>query len=177
MASFKICVSDPKTGKTYQEEAKDAQAQPFIGKNIGETIKGESFDLVGYELQITGGSDFCGFPMRSGILGVRKRVSLEGGVGFRGADKGIKKRKTVCGHKINESIVQINLKVTKQGTKKLTEALGVQEKPKEEGKAEEKKEEKPKEEKKEEPKKEAKPKEKPKEEKKEEPKKEEKPKK
>ncbi|HIH10633.1 TPA: hypothetical protein HA241_00405, partial [Candidatus Woesearchaeota archaeon] len=34
------------------------------------------------------------------------------------------RRKTVCGHKINEKIVQINLKVTKEGSKKLAAVLG-----------------------------------------------------
>ena len=187
MADFKLCIADPKTGKAYQKEVKDSDAQPFIGMKIGETVKGELIGLTGYELSITGGSDFCGFPMRSGILGVRKKVSLLGGVGFAGARKGMKKSKTVCGHKISNSIVQINLKVTKEGSKKLADALGVKEgekkaeekeapkkevkeekkedKPKEEPKKEEKtaepKKEEKKETKKEEPKKEA-PKEEPK---------------
>lgn len=147
MVSFKLCISDPKTGKSYQKEVKDQQATPFIGLNIGETIKGELFDLTGYELQITGGSDYCGFPMRRGILGVRKKITIAGGVGFRSKGKGIKRRKTVCGHKINETIVQINLKVIKEGTKKIAEALGIQEKP-EEGKGKEKEKQKSKEEKK-----------------------------
>ena len=145
MASFKLSISDPKTGKTFQKEVKDQQASPFIGLKIGEAVKGELIDLAGYELQITGGSDYCGFPMRKGILGIRKRVVLGGGVGIRHVHKTLKKRKTVCGHKINENIVQINMKVAKEGSKKLADALGVQEKPKEEKKAE-KKEEKPKEE-------------------------------
>lgn len=131
MVSFKLCISDP-SGKTYQKEVKDSFARPFIGLNIGETIKGESFEMSGYEFQITGGSDYCGFPMRKGILGVRKKLIVYGGVGFRGDAKGIKRRKTVCGHKIHERISQINLKVVKQGPKKLAEALGVAEAKKEE---------------------------------------------
>ena len=127
MASFKLCISDPSSGRTFQKEVKDSMTKPFIGLNIGETIKGDSFDFNGYEFQITGGSDYCGFPMRRGILGVRKRIAVYGGVGFRGAGKGIKKRKTVCGHKIHERISQINLKVTKQGQKKLAEIFGVPE--------------------------------------------------
>jgi small subunit ribosomal protein S6e len=124
MASFKLSIADPKTGKCYQKEAKDEQASSFIGLNIGESIKGDAFGMAGYEFLITGGSDYCGFPMRRGILGVRKKISLLGGVGFRGAAKGIRKRKTVCGHKINENIVQINLKVVKEGSKKLAEIFG-----------------------------------------------------
>ena len=128
MVGFKLCISDPSSGKTFQKEIKDAMARPFIGLNIGEAIKGDMIELGGYELQITGGSDYCGFPMRSGILGARKRITIQGGVGFRGEAKGIKRRKTVCGHKIHEKISQINLKITKQGTKKLAELFGVAEK-------------------------------------------------
>jgi len=40
MASFKINIADPKTGKCYKTEVKDAQAAPFMGLNIGEKIEG-----------------------------------------------------------------------------------------------------------------------------------------
>ncbi|MBI2660309.1 30S ribosomal protein S6e [Candidatus Woesearchaeota archaeon] len=128
MASFKLCISDPSTGKTFQREVKDNAASLFIGLNIGENIKGDSFEMSGYEFLITGGSDYCGFPMRKGILGLRKSLTVYGGVGFRGAAKGIKIRKTVCGHKIHERISQVNLKVVKQGSKKLAEIFGKEEK-------------------------------------------------
>ena len=140
MVGFKLCISDPSTGRTFQKEVKDNFARPFIGLNLGETMKGDSIEINGYEFEITGGSDYCGFPMRKGILGVRKKITIYGGVGFRGDAKGIKRRKTVCGHKIHERISQINLKVIKQGTKKLAEIFGAAE-----AKKEEKKHEKPKE--------------------------------
>lgn len=136
MVSFKLCISDPESGKTFQKEIKDSITKPFIGMNIGETINGDAIELSGYELQITGGSDYCGFPMRRGILGLRKKLVIYGGVGFRGDAKGIKRKKTVCGHKIHERISQINLKVTKQGAKKLAEMFGVPEEAKKEQKAE-----------------------------------------
>ncbi len=132
MVSFKLCISDPSSGRTFQKEVKDNQASPFLGLNIGETIKGDAFEMGGYEFLITGGSDYCGFPMRKGILGLRKSMTIYRGVGFRGDAKGIKKRKTVCGHKIHERISQINLKVIKQGSKKLAEIFGVPEGKKEE---------------------------------------------
>lgn len=141
MVNFKLCISDPSSGKTFQREVKDSLASPFIGLNIGETIKGDLFDMGDYELQITGGSDYCGFPMRKGILGLRKKITIYGGVGFRGEAKGIKRRKTVCGHKIHERISQINLKVIKQGSKKLNEIFGVAEKGEKEVKSDTKKEE------------------------------------
>ncbi|MBI4440151.1 30S ribosomal protein S6e [Candidatus Woesearchaeota archaeon] len=121
MADFKLVISDAKGGKSFQKEVKSPQADVFMGKNISEKVSGDAIGLSGFELQITGGSDFCGFPMRSGILGVRKKISLLGGVGFKGGLPGERRRKTVCGHKINESIVQINLKVVKQGEKNLAD--------------------------------------------------------
>lgn len=183
MVSFKLCVADPKTGKCYQKEVKDQEAESFIGLNIGEKITGDGIGMQGYEFLITGGSDYCGFPMRHGILGIRKKIYSYGGVGFPHLKKGEKTRKTVCGHKIHEKITQINLKISKEGAKKIEEVMPAGEK-KEEGakespqkeKKEELKEEKPKEEKKEKakseekkeksPKAEEKPKEAPKEEKK-----------
>jgi small subunit ribosomal protein S6e len=120
MATFKLSIADK--GKTYKKEVKDNEARPFMGLNIGENVKGDSFGMNGYELTVTGGSDYCGFPMRRGILGQRKKITVLGGVGLRSApEKGIALRKTVCGHKIHEKISQINLKVAKQGEKALTE--------------------------------------------------------
>ena len=121
MVSLKLCIADPKSGKCYQKEVKDQEAAGFLGKNVGGTTPGYEFGLAGYELQITGGSDYCGFPMRHGILGARKKVRSFGGVGFPHMKKGEKKRKTVCGHKIHEKISQVNLKVTKEGGKKMEE--------------------------------------------------------
>jgi small subunit ribosomal protein S6e len=121
MVSFKLCIANTKDGKCVQKEVKDAEAQPFIGLNIGEKISGDGFGMPGYEFLITGGSDYCGFPMRHGIMGLRKKIYSFGGVGFPGLKKGEKTRKTVCGHKIHEKITQINLKITKEGAKKLGE--------------------------------------------------------
>ena len=136
MAGFKVNIADPKDGKCYKTEVKDAHAAPFIGLDIGEKIEGSKIGIDGYEFQVTGGTDYCGFPMRRGILGVRKKIVIYPGVGFRGGLKGMKKRKTICGHKINESITAINIKVTKEGAKKLSEMFGK----KEEGRQEPKKE-------------------------------------
>ncbi|HLC65386.1 MAG TPA: 30S ribosomal protein S6e [Candidatus Nanoarchaeia archaeon] len=119
MTDFKLVVSD-KEGKSYQKELKSPQSDFLIGKNIGEAISGDLVGLQGFELKITGGSDNCGFPMRHGILGVRKKITLYGGVGFSGGLPGERRRKTVCGHKINETITQVNLKVVK-GSQKLAD--------------------------------------------------------
>ncbi len=119
MTELKIVIGDPKTGKCTQ---KVIDSKPLEGKKLGETIKGELIDLAGYEFLITGGSDHCGFPMRKGIQGARKRILITKGVGFRGGRKGMRKRKTVCGEVITAKVHQLNLKVTKQGSKPLTEA-------------------------------------------------------
>lgn len=127
MVSFKINIADPKTSKCYKTEVKDEKAAPFMGLNIGEKVEGGKIGIDGYEFQITGGTDYCGFPMRRGILGIRKKITIYKGVGFKGGLKGMKKRKTVCGHKISESISAINLKVLKEGAKKLSDMFGKKE--------------------------------------------------
>lgn len=120
MAEFKLVISDPKSGKTTQRGVKDQNAKPLIGLKIGDTIKGEAFDLTGYEFMVTGGSDYCGFPMRKGIQGMRRRIVASAGVGFAGKHRGYKvkdvfTKKTVCGESVHDKISQINLKITKQG--------------------------------------------------------------
>src|SRR3989338_7648088 len=123
MAGFKINIADPKDGKCYKTEVKDAHASPLMGLNIGEKIEGSKIGIDRYEFQIAGGTDYCGFPMRRGILGVRKKIVIYPGVGFRGGLKGMRKRKTVCGHKINESITAINQKSQKKGQKSFLKCL------------------------------------------------------
>lgn len=116
MADFKVVVSDPKTGLTVQKEVKDPSSKALMGLKIGDTVKGESIELQGYEFEITGGSDFCGFPMRKDVLGVgRKRILAYSGTGVRKQEKGMLQRKTVCGNTIHAKIAQINLKATKIG--------------------------------------------------------------
>ncbi|HUI01648.1 MAG TPA: 30S ribosomal protein S6e [Nitrososphaerales archaeon] len=108
MPTFKVVVSDPKTGKSQALEAKDAMAQLFVGRRIGDTI---DLSAVGqaYKVKVTGGSDKAGFPMRADILGGGKRyVLMTEGVGFRNAVEGEKRRKLVRGGLINDEVYQIN---------------------------------------------------------------------
>ena len=119
MAEFKLTLNDPKTGKSYKREVKDQNARIFLGKNIGDSIKGEAIDLQGYEFVITGGSDKCGFPMRAGITGVRKKVYAYESAGLKMKRKGGMQRKTICGMTISENTSQINLKITKAGRESL----------------------------------------------------------
>ncbi len=123
MADFKLVIST-KDGFSAQREVKDKDAEILIGKKIGDTVQGDSIGLAGYEFLITGGSDNCGFPMRKDVPGtMRKRILSVGNVvGIRRLPKGIRVRKTVCGNTIHDKIVQINLKVTKEGKEKVTKA-------------------------------------------------------
>ena len=122
MVEFKLVIGNPKNGKSYQREVKDKDAKAFIGKSIGETIKGDLFGLNGYEFQITGGSDYCGFPMRKDNNGTgRKRILATKGTGIKTKVKGLKVRKIVAGNTIHSKISQINLKILKFGKEKLQE--------------------------------------------------------
>lgn len=128
---MKINIS-AKDGKTYAKELDKTNQKVFMGKRIGETVKLDGIGLTGYEAIITGGSDNAGFPMRKSILGTkRKRALLKGGVGYRKAKKGLKKRKTVRGNQVAEDIAQINLKVVKEGKTKLSETFKKEENQKE----------------------------------------------
>jgi small subunit ribosomal protein S6e len=133
MAEFKLVIGDPKTGKCHQSVVSADNANFFIGKKLGEKIHGEAFDMPGYEFEITGGADYCGFPLRKDIEGpIRKRIFITNGVGIRNRSDGVKLKKTVCGNTIHEKVTQISLKVLKHGKK----ALGPEEAPKEEAKKE-----------------------------------------
>jgi small subunit ribosomal protein S6e len=177
MVDIKLVINNPKTGKSFQQDIKDEISKQFLGKKIGDKIKGEILDYTGYEFELTGGSDKSGFPMRKDVEGtIKKKILAVEGTGLKKKTsktkkgkmrfKGIKQRKTVAGNTIGQSTSQINLKIIKEGKEKIAQLEPVKEEPKAEVKEEKKEEPKAevKEEKKEEPKAEVK------EEKKEEPK-------
>jgi small subunit ribosomal protein S6e len=111
MAKFKVIISDL-AGASKTVELEGTKAASLIGKKIGDIIDGSVVGLPGHKLQITGGSDKDGFPMRPDVHGgVRRSVILSGGVGFNPEKKGERRRKTVRGNVITEEIVQVNMKV------------------------------------------------------------------
>lgn len=129
MVNFKLVISEPK-GKTVQKEVKDNDGNYFLNKKVGDKVDGSSFGFSGFEFAITGGSDNCGFPMRKGVPGTKRRKILTlKSVGFSGIAKGrtkrkkknrptrsgLRRKKSVCGEIIHEKISQINLKVLKAG--------------------------------------------------------------
>lgn len=123
--AFKVVVSDPESGKSYQVEVKEPGSRSLMGLKIGDKFEGTVVGLSGYELQITGGTDKDGFPMRQDISGPgRKNVLLSASPGFHPRNRGERKRKRVRGKQISEAIVQINVKVVKRGEKSLEEIFG-----------------------------------------------------
>ncbi len=120
--ALRIVISDPKSGKAYQVELKDASK--LLGKKIGDTIEGDLIGLPGYRVMITGGSDRDGFPMRSDLPGMqRKRLLLTGGVGYKPRVKGQKRRKSVCGREVSPNTSQLNVKITEHGAKPVEELI------------------------------------------------------
>ena len=118
MAKFKVIISDPETGTSKAIELEESRAATFIGRKIREELDGAVVDLPAHKLQIMGGSDRDGVPMRSNVHGgVRRNVVLSGGVGFNPHAKGQRKRKTVRGDVITDDIVQINIKITEKPKK------------------------------------------------------------
>ncbi len=116
MVECKLVIADAKTGRSVQKEIKDEAAAPFLQKKIGDKVEGDVVALPGYVFEITGGSDYCGFPLRKGVPGLRRMAILTGkGIGFRTSEKALKRRKSVCPNIITETIKQINVKVVTAG--------------------------------------------------------------
>ena len=129
MPEFKLTINDPKTGRSFKKLVSGAEADIFKSMKIGEKVKGDQIGMKGYELEIRGGSDNAGFPMRYDIQGIaRKKPYLSKGPGVRIKRKGMRTRKTICGNTLHTSISQINLKITSHGTDKIEKIFGVEEK-------------------------------------------------
>jgi len=143
---FKINISE-KSGKTFHLEV---EGEELIGKELHDKINGKDIspNLVGYEFEITGASDSAGFTAMKNVEGIGlKKVLLTYGKGMKkrprkegkkklskNKPKGLRLRKSVRGKIISPAIVQINLKVLKEGGKKLEEIFPEQCKSKEEPK-------------------------------------------
>jgi small subunit ribosomal protein S6e len=145
---FKINISE-KTGKTFHLES---ESPGIVGKKLREKVSGGEIspDLAGYEFEIAGASDRAGFTAMGNVEGFALRKVLLGygkGMKKRSRKEGKKKRgnlkphglrlrKTVRGNTISEEISQVNLKVLKEGSRKLSEIFPEQNKAKEEKPAE-----------------------------------------
>lgn len=133
MAQIKIVIGDPKAKQSLQKELKDDAAKPLLGMRIGDKIAGEVLDFTGYEFEITGGSDFAGFPMRRDVPGItRKKILDVKSVGVKNKKKyrkkkkkgmrtmkGMRQRVTVAGNTVYDKTAQLNVKVIKHGSESL----------------------------------------------------------
>lgn len=108
-------------GTTHQIEIDEASQ--LVGHKIGETFDGGIVELPGYKLEITGGSDKQGFPMRRSIEGSERRSILIGeGSGIQ-AEEGVRRRKSVRGNTVSTNTEQLNTKVVESGSKSIEEIL------------------------------------------------------
>jgi small subunit ribosomal protein S6e len=130
---FKINIGT-KEGKTYKFET---ESESLVGKSLGDKINGKdvSKDFEGYEFEIKGTSDQSGFTSMKEVEGIGlKKILLTYGKAMHKRSKregkkkrsnstpgGLRLRKTVRGKIISPAIVQINLKLIKEGSKKLKE--------------------------------------------------------
>ncbi len=117
---MKVTVGDT-DGKTHQIELEDSAR--LVGKKIGDTFEGGIVGLDGYTLEITGGSDKQGFPMRKTIEGTgRKRTVLKSGAGISSQDTK-RRRKSIRGNTVSDEIEQLNTKVVEEGSSSVEELL------------------------------------------------------
>jgi small subunit ribosomal protein S6e len=125
MAEFQVVVADPADGATYQLEVDGQDANRFIGRSIGEEVDGGAVGLSGATLEITGGSDTSGRPMRDDVSGSStEAVLLTGGTGYNPTADGERKRVTVRGSEVSDETRQINATVVDDGGNDIAATLG-----------------------------------------------------
>jgi small subunit ribosomal protein S6e len=124
MVEFKVVVNDTQSGKSYNISVSGHHANSLIGKKINDEVDGIFVSLPGYKLQITGGTDKDGFPMRHDVPGsIRRRLLLSRGLGYQPKERGKREKKSVRGNTINQETVQVNMKVMKPGAKPIEEII------------------------------------------------------
>jgi small subunit ribosomal protein S6e len=120
--SVRVVVSNPETGNSYQVEA---DVNDFGGTAIGDEVEGGVVGLDGYKLEVTGGSDDTGRPMRGDVEGQAiDEILIDGGTGFNPTRDGERRRVSVRGGEVGDATVQLNTKIVKQGDSDLQELLG-----------------------------------------------------
>jgi small subunit ribosomal protein S6e len=140
--------TDPANGgRSYNMTVSGNNLSQFLGKKIGDVVDGifvgeGELTLAGYKLEVTGGSDKTGTPMRSDLSGgVRQSVLVTQSTGFKGHSlvhktkggeqkrfrykpDGMRKRRYFRGNTITQDTRQINLKVVEAANKSLADILG-----------------------------------------------------
>ena len=136
-------------GKAYSLKITGNNHAQMLGKRIGDVVDGlfvgeGDKTLNGYKLEITGGSDKTGTPMRRDHEGGnRQSILVTQSTGYKGevivhkkkgGDKkrfrykpdGLRKRRNFRGNTITQDTRQINLKVVESGKKPLATILGAE---------------------------------------------------
>jgi small subunit ribosomal protein S6e len=148
--SFNAVVNDTdpsNSGRSYNMSISGNNQSQFLGKKIGDVVDGifvgeGEKTLAGYKLEITGGSDKTGTPMRSDLIGgSRQSILVTASTGFKGHDlvhkakggekkrfrykpDGLRMRRYFRGNTITQDTRQINLKVVEAANKTLDTILG-----------------------------------------------------
>jgi len=124
MAEFQVAVADPDDGRTHQFEVEGQDANRFLGREIGEEVDGNAVGFSGYSLEITGGSDDAGRPMRDDVAGPDlKALLLDGGTGFNPTRDGERRRITVRGREVSDATSQVNARITGRGGESIDDLL------------------------------------------------------
>ena len=128
--AFKAVINDtaPSSGgRAFGIDITGSNYNHFLGKRIGDTVDGMFVgegdkSLSGYKLQITGGSDLTGRPMRPELAGGGiKSVLITAGIGYNG----IRRRRNLRGNVVSQDTRQINLKITEVGNRSLDAIFGL----------------------------------------------------
>ena len=147
--SFKAVVNDTNPsagGRAFSVDISGSNYNHFLGKKIGDGVDGMfvgegAQSLTGYKLEITGGSDLTGRPMRSDLDGGGvKSVLITAGVGYKGKKyvkkkgktyrykyDGLRRRRNLRGNVISQDTRQINLKIVEAGKRPLGVIFGLEE--------------------------------------------------
>lgn len=119
-----LIISDPETGRSQRVELEAAQMNPLIGRRVGGIIDGTIANLAGHRIQLTGGTDKDGIPMRPDVHGgVKANIILSGGVGYKPKKKGERKRVVVRGNTVTADTIFLNFKIVEKpkGQQKVNE--------------------------------------------------------
>ena len=138
-------------GRSYNVTISGNNHAQFLGKRIGDVVDGifvgeGETALNGYKLEITGGSDKTGTPMRRDLDGgsanpswspprpgtrvtSSSRRPRRARSAFRYVPDGLRRRRNFRGNTVTQDTRQINLKVVEAGNKPLEAIFGADEEP------------------------------------------------
>src|SRR3989304_762474 len=104
-----LIIADPDTGKSQKVEIEDARMTSLIGRRIGEVMDGTVANIPGKRIQLMGGIDKDGIPMRPDVHGgVKTRIILSKGIGYKPKHKGQRRRKGIRGNTGSAATIFLN---------------------------------------------------------------------